>query len=330
MKKCIIILFCLIQIISKGQDPQFTQFFSNPLYLAPSFAGATEASRITSMYRSQWRGVGDFETYTFSYDHYFSGFNSGFGVLFLKDVAGSGDLGMTSIGLQYSYDFKIFNTWHVRPGAYFNYIQTGIDYDKLYFSSQLGTTGESSGVVPPDRPAKEKVGDMDFSSSVLIYTKQFWIGGSVDHLLKPELSLYLTDDDIGYKYSLFSGVELIKKGHLLKPLDESLTFATLYKMQNDYKQLDFGLYWFKMPIVAGIWLRGIPKAYGDSKKRLQIGDALALLVGYKVQQFSVGYSYDFTISRLITSTQGSHEVSLVYHFRYQRKKKITAIPCPSF
>ena len=314
----------------KGQDPQFTQFFSNPLYLAPSFAGAIEASRITSMYRSQWRGVGNYVTYTFSYDHYFDAFNSGFGVLFLKDAAGTARLGTTSIGLQYSYNFKIFDQWHVRPGIHFNYIQTGLDYSQLEFSSQVDAQNGAGGGITPDAPPKDKVGDVDVSSSILIYTRKLWFGGTWEHLLQPEVSLYLTDDKIPFKYSAFAGIELIKKGHLLKPVDETLTFAALYKKQSNFNQLDFGLYWFKLPIVAGVWVRGIPRAYGEETRRLQVGDAVAVLAGYKVSTFSIGYSYDFTISRLITSTQGSHEISFVFNFKHERKKKITSIPCPAF
>ena len=334
MKKLAIILFSILSITGFSQDPQFTQFFYNPLYLAPSFAGAIEASRLTSMYRTQWSGIGNpFVTYSFSYDHYFDQFNSGFGLLFLSDAAGSGRLGMTSIGFMYSYDFQIFNTWHVRPGLHFNYLQTGIDYNKLFFSSQI-----SDGVIyynglSPQAPANDKIGDIDVSTSVLIYTKKLWFGGTVDHLLSPEVSLYLTGGKVPIKYTAFGGIELVRKGKLLKPLDETLVFATLYRQQYIFRQLDFGLYWYKMPIVAGIWVRGLPKMYdieSSEKTLIRVGDAIAFLVGYKVSTFSIGYSYDFTVSKLITSTNGSHEVSLVYNFRHERRKKITSIPCPSF
>jgi len=48
----------------------------------------------------------------------------------------------------------------------------------------------------------------------------------------------------------------------------------------------------------------------------------------------IGYSYDFTISNLIGSTGGAHEISIVYEFNNlsigQLKKRIRAIPCPEF
>ena len=99
MKKYILLILALALVIKvNGQDPQFTQFYANPLYLAPSFAGATAGDRITMAYRNQWPELvsGVFVTYGFSYDHYFENFNSGVGVLITRDVAGTGDLGITN------------------------------------------------------------------------------------------------------------------------------------------------------------------------------------------------------------------------------------------
>ena len=38
----------------KAQDPQFTQFYANPLYLNPAFAGTARCPRICMNYRNQW------------------------------------------------------------------------------------------------------------------------------------------------------------------------------------------------------------------------------------------------------------------------------------
>ena len=43
------------------------------------------------------------------------------GVLLLRDVAGTGDLGTLNAGIQYSYDFQISEEFHLRPGIHFNY-----------------------------------------------------------------------------------------------------------------------------------------------------------------------------------------------------------------
>ena len=88
-----------------AQDMTFSQFYANKLYLAPSFAGATEQYRVALNYRNQWPSVpGVFHTYSVSFDMALPNFNSGIGVLAMHDVAGSGNLSTTNVGLLYSYD----------------------------------------------------------------------------------------------------------------------------------------------------------------------------------------------------------------------------------
>jgi len=128
------------------------------------------------------------------------------------------------------------------------------------------------------------------------------------------------------KLSVFGGYQVIRKGRLLKPVDETLSLAALYKYQDHISQLDLGVYWYKNPLVFGFWYRGLPFINKESR-----GDAICFLIGYKVDQFSIGYSYDFTINKLLTSTWGSHEIALIYEFTSHRKKvKRHMIPCPEF
>jgi hypothetical protein len=64
----------------------------------------------------------------------------------------------------------------------------------------------------------------------------------------------------------------------------------------------------------------------------QAGDAVIGMVGIKTDQVNIGFSYDFTISNLITSTGRAYEISLIYYFTSQdvRSRKVHAIPCPEF
>jgi len=326
VKKLLIIIYLLIPgLFIFGQDVQFTQFYASKLYLAPSFAGAIQQDRIALSYRNQWPNLpGTFVSYTFAYDHFFSNFNSGVGFLILRDVAGSGDLSTTNFGLQYSYDIKINDYWHIRPGAHFYFMQTGLDFGKLIWNDQIspGGTGHTS----IEQPPLDTKADVDFSTSVLAYSERHWFGFTVDHLLKPRVSLYDTEEYVPMKYSVFGGTQVIRRGKLLNPIDETLSLAFLFKSQSGINQLDIGLYWYKEPLILGLWYRGIPLI--NNEKR---GDAIAVLAGYKIENFSVGYSYDFTISRLLASTGGSHEISLIYEFQSSRKRKRKhMIPCPEF
>ena len=156
MKKVALIIFVLgLFSWANGQDPQFTQFYANPLYLAPSFAGATEQDRISAAYRNQWPELlnGVFVTYSFSYDHFFENFNSGCGCLLMKDVAGTGELGITNAGLQYSYDIQVNQEFHLRPGIHFNYTQQGIDFSKLSWNDELANPGGGTIEQEPSDPS---------------------------------------------------------------------------------------------------------------------------------------------------------------------------------
>ena len=69
--KLILFLIVLLNLNSFGQDPQFSQFYANPMYLSPSFAGSTNGTRAVLNFRDQWPAIpGSFITYSASVDHY--------------------------------------------------------------------------------------------------------------------------------------------------------------------------------------------------------------------------------------------------------------------
>lgn len=321
-KFIIYIVFVLITGLDCfSQDPIFSQFYANPLYLGPSFAGAIDGSRISGQYRRQWLGFGPrFETYSLSYDHYFSTFRSGIGVNILSDIAGSSQIGTLQAGIHYSYDIKVFNIWHIRPGISFSYLQYGIYGDILYIDAILHPSGTTSA----PRKALDVTRDIDAGSSMLIYTSGFWIGATVDHLLEPNVTLYATDAEVPMKTSVYGGIDYRRKGKLLKPSDDMMTFAFIYKQQKNIRQLDIGSYWYSYPINLGIWYRGIPTV---SSHR---GEAVVFMAGLKTTSFNIGYSYDFTISNLLPHTRGSHEITFSYKFMLKSRTKKGGVPCPEF
>jgi type IX secretion system PorP/SprF family membrane protein len=309
-----------------SQDPTFSQFYANPLYLAPSFAGATQEYRFGMNYRNQWPALpGVFTTYSISFDKAMPSFNSGFGVLATYDVAGSGELSTTNIGLLYSYDFQINREWHIRPGVNFKFYYLGLDIYKLIFNSQITGSGTTPSLYPPPF---QNVADVDFATSALVYNDQIWAGFTLDHLLVPKTSFYGDDANVPVKFNLFGGLQLLKKTRLRTKIREVLSVAGNFQWQDKFVQTDVGLYYYKDPLIFGLWYRGIPLL------TTQAGDAIIGLVGFKTETLHIGYSYDFTISNLIGSTGGAHEISLVYEFTSftlgGTRKRIRAIPCPEF
>ncbi len=330
------LFFNLLAISTRAQlDPQFTQFYANPLYLAPSFAGATLQHRIATSVRDQWTNIhipGTYLTYSISYDHYFANYNSGLGVNFVRDDAGSANYTYTLVGLSYSYDFSINDYWNCRPGLSMSYFFTGINNSKLIFLDHL----QYNTTIDPAFYNDNRATDIDFNSSVLFYSEKIWVGVGVNHLRKPNPNFIGKDDRLSFIYYSFGGLTLYRKFRLLRPIDETITLAYSFKKQKSNNQLDLGLYWRKNPVVFGLWYRGLP--FLNSHR----GDAIALLAGFKIdERFSFGYSYDFTISNLVkigntggTSqvdkrySGGAHEISLIYEFKTKKRIKIHQIPCP--
>ncbi|TAL66916.1 MAG: type IX secretion system membrane protein PorP/SprF [Bacteroidetes bacterium] len=328
VKRIIYLLILPFVIIAEsfGQDPTFSQFYANALYLSPSFAGATEEYRFALNYRNQWPAVpGVFHTYSISFDKALTSFNSGIGVLATYDVAGSGDLSTTNIGLLYSYDFNINKQWHIRPGVNFKFYYLGLDIAKLIFNSQLTGGGVTPTITPPPF---NNVADVDFATSALVYNERAWAGFTLDHLLAPKTSFYGDNSTVPVKFNMYGGVQILKKTRLMQKNQEILSVAMNYQRQGRYNQTDIGLYYYKEPLIFGLWYRGIPFI------TTQAGDAIIGLIGIKTKQLHIGYSYDFTISNLVSSTGGAHEISLVYEFNNlslgQQRKRIRAIPCPEF
>ena len=100
VKRLLTIAFVLLGLSSVyGQDPHFTQFYANPLYLNPAFAGVKQCPKVNVNYRNQYPSLGVYQTYSASYDQYVDRLNGGVGVLIMQDEAANGALSLTEASL---------------------------------------------------------------------------------------------------------------------------------------------------------------------------------------------------------------------------------------
>ena len=324
MKKEILVfvLFWLaLQISSKGQDPQFTQAYFNPLYLAPSFAGSEESLRASMNYRNQWPAMsGNISTTTMGLDMNISSFNSGLGLLIMDDRIGTVEYAHRNVGLLYAYNITLSRKFNFRPGLGIYYGMRSMDPTKMVFSSELyegGNLTESIEIENQDY--------IDASASGLFYSDDFWVGFTADHLTQPNVGLTYSENKLPVKLSFFGGYKFKINQVSYMNRNESINLAFLYKQQSHSQQFDVGAYWKKSPFIVGVWYRDLP--FLDD---LQNQDAVSLLGGYSFNNLRVAYSYDITISKLRSVSGGAHEMSLIYKFNFPPRDKIRAIPCPNF
>jgi type IX secretion system PorP/SprF family membrane protein len=322
-----VLLCILIPGKAKAQDPQFSQFYANPLYLNPAFAGSTKCPRVQMNFRNQWPGVGSYVTNSFSFDQHIDAFNGGVGLLVTNDRAGENTLNTTNISGIYSYELKVNREFTVKAGFQATYLQKKVDWNKLNFGDQIdprrGFIYQTSEV-----PIYEGIKTFDFSAGVLGFTKDFFAGFAVHHLTEPNESLTILEPAIRgnstlpAKFTVHAGM-VIPIGDR-RSEEVTISPNAMFMTQGAAQQYMLGMYANKGPMVGGLWYR-----HTNIREN---GDAIALLVGLQHDIFRFGYSYDITVSRLnVTNTYGAHEFSLGLQFYCKpKRKKVRIIRCPSF
>ena len=343
MKKIFTILGFFTCFGAFAQDPQFSQFYANPLYLNPAFAGAAQTSRATINYRNQWPALSaNYITSAASFDTYLDKYNSGLGITLLNDTQFS-NLRSTDIGLHYAYQMRLNEDNFLRMGLQTSYVNRGSDFYKLTFGDQLSDRGATGApTLDPVRDNGVRVNYFDASVGALFYNQNTWVGFSASHINRPDQSVVRGSAAyLPMKFTLHAGYKFIlgegTVGHGLGSemnREASISPTILYKKQGEFDQLDAGVYFTYSPLVLGVWYRGIPvKQY---KAGINNHDALVFLVGYRADNLSFGYSYDTTISTLGVGTGGSHEISISYLFEpllIGKKKKPynkKELACPKF
>ncbi|HKJ78873.1 MAG TPA: PorP/SprF family type IX secretion system membrane protein, partial [Prolixibacteraceae bacterium] len=86
-----------------AQDVSFSQFYSNPLYLNPAFAGSVGTPRFGLQYRNQWSGFNNaFTTYSAAFDMAVEKLQGGVGVYVMNDALANNALNSLQINLIYT------------------------------------------------------------------------------------------------------------------------------------------------------------------------------------------------------------------------------------
>jgi len=332
----ITILFFLITINCSAQDIQFSQFYSNVLYVNPAFAGSAHVTRYILHERLQWPGLdAKYITTCASMDHFFSKAKSGIGVLVMKDWEGSNIISSTQVDLQYSYELNLTSKYSFRAGFQTGIISQYVNYSALTFPDQYNSYGY---IGPSNEPfGGNRKTFFDLSSGGIFYSDRFWLSVAYDHMNQPNEAFYGTDQSrLPYKMDYATGYKFFLRGEPTTNTKDDRPYITPtahYKFQGKSQQLDLGVYSYYQRMILGFWYRGIP-VINDYTPNLQNNESIVIQVGWKFDAgLSMSYSYDYTVSKLaIAHTGGAHELNLTYIVAKQPKRVRTLkrLPCPSF
>jgi type IX secretion system PorP/SprF family membrane protein len=169
------------------------------------------------------------------------------------------------------------------------------------------------------------MGDVDFSTGIVFgYNERLYIGAAAHHITMPDLAFYQGNTSrLDMKITVHAGALFDLQQGLQGSEVDKLSFSpnVVYMQQGDFHQLNGGMSVNVYPFVAGLWYR----------YNFENPDAAIVMLGFQQRQFKIGYSYDFTLSKMGLPAGGAHEISLAWFLPCPKKEfKYKAIKCPSF
>lgn len=319
---------------SNAQDIHFSQFYNHPLYLNPALTGVFSGDqRFTGIYRNQWADVPvPYLTFSAAYDEkwYVPGLKNGllgWGLSFVRDQAGDGDLSWSFLQATIAYAQQLGDELYLSGGFLLAGGQRAFDPDQLFFGDQFNGDIFDPGLPTLDGFDRTAAGFMNLGGGVNLYYQSqrkrslAYAGTAFANLNRPNLS-----------FSDREEVELSVRGNVyafgLVQVSEywDIGFRGLWHFQGSYKEAVFGA-------VAKLHLNQ------DEGEEL----ALQLGLGHRlddaiISEFAVFYknwrvtmSYDLNTSpfRVATNRRGGPELSL-QHIITKVKPPDEFKSCPIF
>jgi type IX secretion system PorP/SprF family membrane protein len=318
LKNLMLLGLFYVSFHSLAQDPTFTQFYSNPVYLNPALAGSSGCPRIALNYRNQWPQLtGNFVTYAAAYDTYAKNLSGGVGIMAMHDQQGQGTIQTSMIAGTYSYYLKVNRKFRIMFGGQAAYFQKYLDWSKLTFGDMIDPRRGfiyQTGDVPRGNGSH---GFFDVSAGMVGFTKNFYFGVAAHHLNRPDESMILGDSKLPIRVTGHMGanIKLGQRGRYSS--NTTLMPNVIYQYQNGFQQFNIGAYLKYEAFTIGAWYRN--------------RDAFIVSLGITTEKFRIGYSYDLTVSQLGGISGGSHEISMGINLKCKKQMKdFRRISCPSF
>ena len=245
MKKQLIAALVLLAITTsvKAQDPIFTQYFIVPETLNPGFTGFMETTNIGVLHRTQWPDLNfKVDTEYAFYNTWIDEMNSGVGISVLNHRENFTNYNFTQVNLNYAYKVQLNDDWFFRPALEIGFGNKTYGFQNILLSDQINI---NTGVINPNSneslPLKDKVLFFDFTAGMLFNTENSWIGLSIKHLNKPNISFSTIGNlPLGTFLSVSSGREVILSDYFYSNFasDTKLLLTANYMQQGEYNRLD--------------------------------------------------------------------------------------------
>lgn len=313
---------------SSGQDPTFSLFNINQVYLNPAFAGGTGDLSVGVNSRAQWTRIPSrFQTNMAYVQGGCPNWNLGLGLRLYDDTEGEGYMrnvnaaGLVAVHLpgRFGRGIRALRNkkyiWSV--GLQLAVGQRLLNWDDLVFSDQLDPyLGHylSQSQVNPQNEVSNLVFDMGVGSRFRFTFgdrgSHVNMGVAAFHINKPVESFFNMETRLlprytAYLYTHFQTSRYSNKPHYLSigwvmDHQQVLRTNTLNLNYDVAQNLMLGIAYRKKYVVV----------FDDDF------DSFILGFMYTVGNLTLGYSYDMTLPNLgVENTAGTHEIGLIYRFK---------------
>jgi type IX secretion system PorP/SprF family membrane protein len=316
MKKLIfsVMAFAAIITVKAQQDPAYSMYMFNGLFINPAYAGSQEVISLMGIVRDQWVGIdGAPKTANISVHSPLRQDQYALGLVVSNDNLGfSNTLNFTP-----SFAYRLRLPHDVR-------LCFGVQATLAYYY-QNNSRAQVADQTQTDNAfgANEKLFVPNFGAGIYAYGRRFFIGFSVPHLLPSALGQktgVVTNSNVAQMYNayIFTAGYVFGKEPAIVKFRPTILMKYQQGLYKNIPQFDISP---ALLFVDRVWL-GVTYRTGGNFSYM--GQAFIVFVQAKITpQLQLGYAYDAELSSLAHYTSGSHEIMIGYDFWYNKKRFVT-------
>lgn len=296
LKASVIFTLATVGVVNAQQEPQFSQYLDNQLYLNPAYAGSRGTFNVGGLYRQQWAGYRGAPMSQSLFIHSPLKYESvGIGGSIINDRVGP--LNQTWINVDFSYSLKFNNGGKLAFG-----LKGGMNLVNGSFS-ELTTTNEGDPTMMVNYSNRVMP---NFGFGMMYHSEKWFAGVSIPKIVQhgAELDLNTMLEQRHY-YIIAGGYFDLSSNVKLRP-------STLIKLTDN---APFSWDMSMAFIVNDKWWFGANYRLMESA-----GGFVQMQISEK---FKVGYAFDISTTALVRHNYGTHELMLGYDLMLNKNKTLT-------
>jgi type IX secretion system PorP/SprF family membrane protein len=293
MKIKLIITFGIFLVfqLNAQQDPQFTQYFDNALFVNPAYAGSTGMLTATTIHREQWVGFEGRPTSTTLSLHSPLTYQSvGVGLTAVRDVIGP--VRQNLFYGDFSYTLKLTEKSKLAFGlkAGLNMISSETS---LLQTTQTGDINLLTNIRSRVNP--------NFGFGIYYHTPKFFAGLSTPRLIEQSLDGTESNKEKRHYFGIVGAVIPINSNWKIRPTSQvKATIGAPISIDLSFS----GIYQDK------IWIGSM----------YRLNAAFGVFAQYQISpSFRIGLASDFSTTQIRKYNYGTYEFLLSYDFRFNKQ-----------